>query len=160
MFLITFQSTSKPTLKNRTGNFKQGYYTPKNPDKYIGDVTKIRYMSSYEYNMHVFLDNNVRVLHWSSEPVGIPYIKPTDGKVHRYFPDYYVEYVNADGEIIQEIIEVKPAQQTRTPRSNHKHALYERVTFEINKAKWAYCMEWCKRKGFQFRIVTEKSIFR
>src|SRR5882672_1350116 len=99
-----------------TRRFVQGYYTLKNPLKYVGDPKKCIYRSSYELEMHNFLDNNTRVLHWSSEEIIIPYIKPTDGKMHRYFPDYWVEYVNKDGEILQEIIEVKPRSQTRKPR--------------------------------------------
>ena len=140
--------------------FIQGYYTPKNPQKYVGDITKIRYMSSWEHSVHRFLDNNTRVLRWSSEEIVIPYIKPTDGRVHKYYPDYWVEYVNADGEILQEILEVKPAQQTKPTKSrNPKHRLYEQVTFAVNTAKWEQAILWCKQRNMKFRLITENSIF-
>lgn len=141
-------------------NFQQGYYRPKNPHKYVGDINKIRYMSSYELETHAFFDNNERVLRWASEEIAIPYLKPTDGKLHKYYPDYWVEYVNRDGEIIQEIIEVKPATQTRAPRSNGKHALYEQLTFAVNAAKWQAAQAFCDSKGWKFRIITERSIFK
>ena len=140
--------------------FQQGYYIPKNPDKYVGDVNKIRYMSSWELHSHNFFDNSTRVIRWSSESIAIPYIKPTDGRIHKYFPDYWVEYVNSDGVVLQEIIEVKPHAQTKLPTKNHKHQLYERVTYEINKAKWIACVNWCTQHGMTFRVVTEKSIFK
>ena len=141
--------------------YKQGYYTPKKPEKYVGDVTKIRYMSSWELQTHQFFDNNSRVLRWASEEIAIPYMKPTDGKIHRYYPDYWVEYVNKDGEICQEIIEVKPAQQTKmTTSRNPKHRLYEQLTFAVNTAKWQAAMAWCQSQNMMFRIITENSIFK
>ena len=69
--------------------FTQGLYTPNNPEKYIGDITKIRFMSSWELSMHKFLDNNTKIIRWSSETIAIKYIKPTDQKIHRYFPEYH-----------------------------------------------------------------------
>ena len=140
--------------------FTQGKYTPKNPHKYDGDLDKIRYMSSWELETHRFFDNNERVIRWSSETIAIPYIKPTDGKIHKYYPDYFVEYVNRDGVIIQEIIEVKPMAQTKAPRKTHKHALYEQVTYAVNVAKWQACKKWCDARSIQFRIITEQSIFK
>lgn len=141
--------------------YKQGYYTPKHPEKYVGDVTKIRYMSSWELQTHQFFDNNSRVLRWASEEIAIPYIKPTDGRMHKYYPDYWVEYVNVDGEIFQEIIEVKPAQQTRESKSrNPKHRLYEQLTFAVNTAKWQHAIAWCESRNMKFRIITENSIFK
>lgn len=144
----------------RKSRFKQGYFQPKHPEKYVGNVNKIRFMSSWEHQMHNFLDNNTRVLRWSSEEICIPYIKPTDQRVHRYYPDYWVEYVNTDGEIIQEVIEVKPHQQTKIPHSNNKNRLYEQITYAVNQAKWEACVNWCKQRGMIFRIVTEKSLFK
>lgn len=140
--------------------FLQGKYKPKNPHKYVGDLNKVVYRSSYELQMHKFLDNNERVLRWSSEEVIIPYVKPTDGRVHRYFPDYWCEYVTKEGEILQEIIEVKPKSQTRTPRVNSKQRLYEQVTLAINMAKWRACDAWCKQHNMKFRIITERSVFK
>lgn len=140
--------------------FQQGLYVPRNPHKYVGDLNKIRYMSSYELETHRFFDNNERVLRWSSEPMAIPYLKPTDGRVHKYLPDYWVEYVNKDGEIIQEIIEVKPAVQTKKPRAGTKYSLYEQLTFAVNMAKWEAAKAFCAQNNMLFRVITERSIFK
>lgn len=142
------------------GRYKQGWYTPKHPEKYLGDVSKIRYMSSWELHLHEFFDNNPNVLRWSSEELAIPYLKPTDGKVHRYFPDYWVEFRNKDGKIVQEVIEVKPHQQTKAPRANSKRKVIESVQLAINISKWKSAQEWCKQRGITFRVVTENSIFK
>lgn len=140
--------------------FLQGRYTPRNKHKYVGDINRIIYRSSYELQMCSFLDNNQRVLRWSSEEIIIPYVKPTDGRVHRYFPDFWVEYVNKDGEILQEILEVKPKTQTRAPRAGSKYLLYEQRTLAVNIAKWAAADAFCKKNNMKFRIITEKSVFK
>ena len=145
---------------SKASRFQQGFFTPKNPEKYIGDVTKIRYMSSWELSVNEFFDGNKKVLKWASEEIAIPYIKPTDGKVHKYYVDYYVEYINAAGKKVIEIIEVKPLAQTKPPKRSHKHYLYEQVTYSINMAKWEAAAKFAKHNGWTFRIITEGSIYK
>lgn len=150
-------------MRRRKQNFQQGWYAPRHPEKYKGDATKIRYMSSWELKFHQFLDNNPSILEWSSEEITIPYIKPTDGKVHRYYPDYWVKYRNKHGHLVQEIIEVKPEKQTRTPTTRGKRKiqqLHESVTYAINIAKWRAAQNFCRKYGMTFRIVTENQLFR
>lgn len=149
----------KPTKIASKSRFTQGYYVPKHPEKYMGDITKIRYMSSYELSVHQFFDNNPNVVRWGSEIVAIPYLKPTDGRIHKYYPDYYVEFVDKAGNLKKEMIEVKPHSQTRNPRASNKHAAYEQLTLAINVAKWQACQEWCRQRDISFRIITERSIF-
>lgn len=146
--------------------FHQGKFIPKNPHKYVGDVDKIRFMSSWEYEMDTFLDNNPNILLWSSEEIAIKYIKPTDQRIHTYYPDYWVEYVDKDGAVRRKLIEVKPLAQTKQPTRKHKHLLYEKITYAVNVAKWQAAVAWCKLKSaqdgipIQFEIITEKSIFK
>ncbi len=139
--------------------FHQGLYTVNNPYKYMGDVTKVRFMSSWEYECHKYFDNNDNVIKWSSEGIAIPYFNPVKKRMARYFPDYYVEYINPQNEVVREIVEVKPLAQTKAPRKNRKHALYEQTQFAVNMAKFAAATQFCKERNLAFRIVTEKSIF-
>lgn len=144
-----------------TTNFRQGLYTVQYPAKYMGDPTKVRYMSSWELRTHTFFDTNPNVVRWGSETVVVPYIKPTDGKLHKYYVDYFVEYITKSGERKIELIEVKPLKQTtmskaRTPKTK----LYENITFAVNTAKWMAAKTYAESKGWQFRIVTEQSIFK
>jgi hypothetical protein len=141
--------------------FKQGWFIPKHPEKYAGKLDKIRYMSSWELKTHHFLDNNPNILKWSSEEVVIPYLKPTDNRVHRYFPDYWVQFRNKNGQVLQEIWEVKPLSQTKRPRSRKpKTRLYEDAQWVVNMAKWAAATKFCNKYKMKFRILTEKDIYR
>lgn len=148
----------------KTKSHKKGFYTPRNPQKYIGDLNKIIYRSSWEETFMNFLDNNVRVLRWGSEIITIPYIKPTDGRVHKYYPDFYVEYLDAKtNDMIKEIVEVKPEKQIRKPTTKGKKKqtqLYEAVTWAINTSKWKAAQQYCNHNGFRFKLMSEKHIFR
>ena len=137
--------------------FCQGSFVPAHPEKYVGGYP-IRYMSSWELAFHRFLDNNTAIIEWASESISIPYIKPTDGKVHHYFPDYYVKYCDRNGNIITEIIEIKPDTQTRAPR--RKKDLYAQATFAINSVKWKAAQLYCEQHNYKFRILTEKQLFK
>ena len=143
--------------------YRQGWYTPRHPEKYRGDSTKIRYMSSWEQHTHRFLDGNPNVLEWSSEEIAIPYIKPTDQRVHRYLPDYWVKFMNKRGEIVEEIWEVKPAKEVSRPKTvgkSRKYQLIESVTYAINTAKWRAAEFYCKKHGYKFRLMTETQLFK
>jgi len=142
--------------------FKQGFYHPTNKEKYIGDISKIYYRSSWELKFMHWCDKHTGVIKWNSEGIVIPYTKPTDHKQHRYFIDFYLEYKNKAGKIIKEIIEVKPSSQTKAPRKkrNGKSNLYEQVTYAVNIAKWQAATKWAKKRGINFRIMTEKELFR
>jgi len=142
---------------------RQGLYPPKNVEKYVGNINKVRFMSSWELNFMVFLDNNPNILRWSSEEIAIPYIKPTDGRVHKYYPDFWVEFNNKDGELVREIIEIKPDSQTRPPKRVGKRKprqLKEQIMYAVNVAKWEACQQFCNKYGLKFRLVTEKHLFK
>ncbi len=139
--------------------FKQGKYQLIHPEKYIGDPEKIRYMSSWELTLHKFLDNNPNIKRWGSEVVHIPYLNPIDGKIHKYWVDYYVEYVNKFGEVTVELIEVKPKSQTKPPSKTSKHHVTESITWCVNQEKWKHAAAFAKTKGWKFRVVTEDQLF-
>lgn len=142
-------------------NYKQGYFVPQHPEKYLGDITKIVYRSSWELEVNKFFDMNPRVVKWGSEEIAIPYYNPVKKRPANYFPDYFVEYITKDGEIIKEIVEVKPLEQTRPGRSrNPRTKLMEDLTYAVNMAKWAAAQAWCEARGLKFRVVSQKSIFK
>ena len=80
---------------------KKGLYKPKNISKYKGDYRKIFHRSGLELKFMRYLDGNDSILKWSSEEIIIPYRSPIDGKVHRYFPDFWIK--TAQGETLIEI---------------------------------------------------------
>jgi hypothetical protein len=139
----------------------KGRYTPKNPKKYKGDYHNIIYRSSWERKFMVYCDNSDNILEWGSEEIIIPYLSPWDGKLHRYFPDFYIKVRQASGDIKKFIIEVKPKKQTRPPEPVHRKTkkwLNEVKTYSINEAKWKSASEWCSNNDMEFKILTEEEL--
>lgn len=138
-----------------------GKFKPKNYKKYKGDPTKIFYRSLWERRFMVFADNNDAIVEWGSEEFFIPYRSPLDNKVHRYFPDFYIKYVNSKGQTVREVIEVKPKKQTLPPKKparRTKRYLQEVNTYLINQAKFKAAEEFCKDRRYKFRILTEEEL--
>ena len=75
----------------------KGRYKVKNLDKYKGDPTSVTYRSLWERKFMLYCDDNPSVLKWSSEEIVIPYRSPIDKKVHRYFPDFWIQIRNSQG---------------------------------------------------------------
>ena len=139
----------------------KGRYTPKNPKKYKGDHHNIVYRSLWERKFMVYCDNSDNILEWGSEEIIIPYLSPWDGKLHRYFPDFYIKVRQASGNIKKFIIEVKPKKQTRPPEPVHRKTkkwLNEVKTYSINEAKWKSASEWCSNNNMEFKILTEDEL--
>ena len=136
---------------------RQGLFTPKFPEKYIGDASNIKYRSSWELSAMQYFDRNTNFLKWGSEEISIPYVKPTDKKVHKYIPDFYVEYINPKMEVVREIIEVKPKKEVAQTK---KSTRYDLLCIAINESKWLAARQFCDEKGLGFRILTEDQLFR
>ena len=136
-----------------------GKYIPINPKKYRGDHSKVIYRSLWERKLMVYCDNNKSVLEWGSEEVIIPYVSPWDGKVHRYFPDFYMKVKQSSGKTKKFIIEVKPKYQckppVKTPKRKTKRWMSEVKTWVINEAKWKSANFFCEANDMEFKILTE-----
>ena len=73
----------------------KGKYAPQNPEKYKGNAKNIIYRSMWELRFMKYCDSNPSILEWSSEEIVIPY-RSLDNKIHRYYPDFWIKYKNAD----------------------------------------------------------------
>ena len=138
-----------------------GKFKPKNYKKYKGDPTKIFYRSLWERRFMVYCDNNSKIIEWGSEEIIIPYKSPLDKKTHRYFPDFYVKYINKDKQVVREIIEVKPKKHLsppKEPKRKTKRYLNEVATYIKNQAKFKAAEEYCKDRRYGFRILTEEQL--
>lgn len=141
----------------------QGKFRPKNPKKYVGDVEGIVYRSSLELRLMKHLDEHPDVLQWNSEEVVIPYVKPTDDRVHRYFVDMAAQIRDRHGNIKTYLIEVKPKAQCYPPpkpKTKKQNARYlgEMVTYAVNQAKWKAATEFCKKQGWEFTVMTDEHL--
>jgi hypothetical protein len=136
--------------------YAQGIYTPKHPEKYIGNHQP-KYRSGWELTFMTFCDTNKNVLYWASEALRIPYKHPLTGKPTIYIPDFFVVYQNKHGQKIAEVVEIKPKKQSiiESKVSNAK----DRIVVAINHAKWASAMGYCKAQGYTFRVITEDDLY-
>jgi hypothetical protein len=142
-------------------NYKQGIYTPKNPEKYRGDSTKIMYRSSWELRVFKWMDDNPSIIAWASEECIIPYKSPVDNKLHRYFPDIWARIQSSDGRIKTYLIEIKPYAQSIEPKIKKritKQYINEVCTYAVNQAKWKAAKEYCLDKRWEFKVLTEKDL--
>lgn len=141
--------------------YHQGKFKPKHPEKYAGDAANIIYRSSWELKFMNWCDNSSNVLKYSSEETIIPYRCPTDNRFHRYFVDFKIQIKSRDGSNKTYLVEVKPDGQTRPPAypgRQTKRYLTEALTFMKNQAKWEAAVQYCKERGWEFKIITEKEL--
>lgn len=157
-------------IKNLTprcdGKHYQGYYIVQNPEKYIGDVTKVIYRSSWEKKFASYCDLNSCVLKWSSETIVIPYFDPFKNEMKPYNVDFYMKVSEKDS-FKEFLVEIKPLRQLQKPdkpkgkRTTKKLNSYirEMKTYIINESKFKYAREYAKNRGCEFIVVTENFIF-
>jgi hypothetical protein len=155
--------SNKPTHKS---GFRQGYYKLTNPEKYVGDPTKIIYRSSWEFRFCKYCDESSGVIRWSSEPYPIKYISPVDGKEHQYYVDFYMRVKKGDFEY-DYLAEVKPEGSLQKPvfegiqtMQKLKNFNYAAKTWLINRAKFAAAKNHAESIGYKFVVVTEEFLFR
>jgi len=137
--------------------FHKRKFTPLFPEKYTGDPTNIIMRSSWETMFANWCDKNPAITKWSSEETIIPYRCPTDNLIHRYFVDFKITL--KDGKTY--LVEVKPKAQTIPPvypGKQTKRYLTESMMFIKNQAKWSAAKNYCKDRGWQFKIITEQEL--
>ena len=132
-------------------------WTPKNPEKYVGDSNNIVTRSSWETLALNFFDENPSVIYYNSEDIKIPYFSPIDLKMHNYHPDFLVKLKTKDGNVKTFLVEIKPYIQCRAPvmSKNKKGYMAEMCTWKVNEAKWTYAKEFCNKMGIEFLILDE-----
>ena len=139
----------------------QGIFSIKNIQKYKSTNPPI-YRSSWEKDIMISLDLNPAVIEWSVEPFAIPYACPVEkdrygnAKMKNYFPDLHVLFVDNKGNKKAQIIEVKPLKQCYMQYAKSKK---DKIVVAVNQAKWAYAMDFCKRNGLEFKLITEKELY-
>ena len=75
----------------------KGKFIPRNVAKYRGDYRNIIYRSSWELKFMKYCDMSPNIMEWGSEEIVVPYRSPLDGRIHRYFPDFYIKVRQSGG---------------------------------------------------------------
>lgn len=171
--------------ENDSGKPHQGVYQPKHPEKVVGG--DIIYRSGWELAFARWCDDNPAVIQWGGEPTSIQYrnpseidfdackktganpLDPSNWPVHNYYPDFFVHLKdpnNPNDEVKKLLIEIKPRKQTERPSApptnaklKEQRAYVKAVkTYLQNKMKWTAAIEWCKPRGYDFKVYTEVTL--
>ena len=143
----------------RNTNYEQGFFYPRNLNKFVGKENKAIYRSGLELEYFRILDKNPNVIKWGSEEVVVPYF--FENKWHKYYVDLFVVF--KFGESTKKyFIELKPYSQTIEPKVNKRKKqmtmLYEAKQWAKNQAKWKAATDFAKKNGWEFHILTEKDL--
>ena len=145
--------------------FKQGYFQPKNLNKYVGERNNIFYRSGLEFRFMTICDLSERVLKWSSEPFRIKYYHPLEKRNKQYIIDFWIEVLDNQEQKRKILVEIKPSVQTVKPKQPKKMTekakqrfINESVIYIQNIAKWSAAKDVCKQLGWEFFIITEKNL--
>ncbi len=150
-------------MKHSFDPAKHDVFVPRNPKKYIGKGPVIC-RSSWEKTFANWCDSNPGVITWSSEALQIEYFDPVKNKRRRYFPDFIMKTLGKDNKELTYLVEIKPLKEVMAPQiskgKSQKTRLYEAATYATNNAKWKAAMEFCRLRGWIFRIITEKELYK
>ena len=151
-------------------NNYQGWYKLLNPTKFIKPIDEhmksykdgeVNYKSRLELKAIKYADFNKFVDKWSLEPFHVKYVKPTDGKIHRYFIDLFLEFKTGD----KFLVEIKSKGETKPPRKPSKKTQkalnnYQRAlqTYAVNQAKWKAAEQFAAKNKMKFIILTEDEL--
>jgi hypothetical protein len=61
------------------------------------------------------------------------------------------------------LLEVKPKAQTQEPKKQSrktKRYITEVMTYGVNQAKWKAAEDFCRNRGWEFRLITETELFK
>lgn len=115
------------------GNYKSGIF-----HSYQNNID-IYYASSYELKALNIFETDSEIIYFDRCKDSIEYISPDDNNIHKYLPDFYVEYKNG----LKKVIEIKAEWQTHENRT-------------IAKINAAY--EYYEGTGIQYEVWTEKEL--
>lgn len=147
-----------------------GTFTPTNPQKYMGDPTKVTYKSTFELAMMSKFDSQQSILGWLANGVpsshahlreGIPFENPYTRRWDVFYPDFFVVVMNAKNKQHVEVIEVKslidlPQAMSGTTGATNQAIEEEQV---LNAAKYSEAIRWCKSRGYKFRVIDQEMTF-
>lgn len=158
---------------NKNGTYKQDFFVPKNPHKYVGNKDRIIFRSSWESRFMVWCDLHPDIAKWNSEGIVVPYYSPIDNKMHRYYLDFWIMMQDDRGNQKQYLIEIKPNAQTKPPNkklqgkvnegsattSQLKRYNRELRTYIVNQAKFAAATKFAAERGMEFKVCDENFLF-
>lgn len=111
--------------------YKTGFFFSKKNNK------ELFFRSGLECEFYKILESRKDISKYSVEPIEIDYIY--EGYSHKYIPDILIEYTTGS----KKLCEIKPHSQKKLPK---------------NLAKWAAANDYCKKRNWEFIVLTEKGL--
>jgi hypothetical protein len=131
MRCVVWNDPKNPKLRKKKVAFQEGYFSS------AKNRRSMHYNSSWEREVYEVLEKRPDVVKYEVEPLAIEYY--FQGETKNYLPDLRVHFSGN----YKEIWEIKPISQTG---------------MAVNKAKWESCAEYCKKRGWDFKVITEVGI--
>ena len=84
------------------------------------------------------------------------YFNVLTGKQSFYTPDFYVELLDNNKQIQKYLIEIKPRKEAALESTSNG---YDKLMVAKNVKKWQAAIEFCKKRGITFKVLTENELF-
>lgn len=147
--------------RNKVYGCRQSQFHPVNKEKYNGTLPIIT-RSSWEHSFCMFCDKTPNIIKWASESIVIPYFDKSSNKERRYFIDFSFTVKTKNNEYKTYWVEIKPHKQTLKPEEKSfrkKEKFIDACNVYIrNVCKWKAATEAANKRGYEFKVITEKEL--
>lgn len=131
MKALVWTDIKNPKKRRKKTIFKEGHIiSVKNNGAHL------HYRSGYEKDVYECLEELPEVISYKVEAFMVEYF--LDGHKKNYLPDLLIQFSDH-----YEVWEIKPSNQKK---------------YAMNQAKWKYCGEYCKARGWHFMVLDEFGI--
>jgi hypothetical protein len=159
-YIALIEDKLKKHQKPHNRKWKQGFIIPKKPLKCINimetnEPQPIVYRSGWEKQFAEWCDSTDAIIRWGSEIIRILYKDPIKNKMSFYTPDFYIEYIDNEKKLRKVLIEIKPLKETTLKESSDG---YDKLMVAKNSMKWASAIEYCKKRGIEFKVMHERNL--
>lgn len=139
--------------------YNQGFFIPTRPGKCgnivsLSEPQPIIYRSGWEKSFCESCDSTDAIIYWASECVKILYPNPLTNKMSFYVPDFIIKYIDKSGQLKKEMIEIKPMKESKLSEAGNG---YDRLMIAKNAMKWQAAINFCNKRGYKFRVLTDNS---
>lgn len=159
-YISLIEDKLKKHQKPHNRKWKQGFIIPKKPLKCINimetnEPQPIVYRSGWEKQFAEWCDSTDAIIRWGSEIIRILYKDPIKNKMSFYTPDFYLEYLDNEKKLRKVLVEIKPLKETTLKESSDG---YDKLMVAKNSMKWASAIEYCKKRGIEFKVMHERNL--
>ena len=159
-YIALIEDKLKKHQKPHNRKWKQGFIIPKKPLKCINimetnEPQPIVYRSGWEKQFAEWCDSTDAIIRWGSEIIRILYKDPIKNKMSFYTPDFYLEYLDNEKKLRKVLVEIKPLKETTLKESSDG---YDKLMVAKNNMKWASAIEYCKKRGIEFKVMHERNL--